>query len=268
MLRTVLLAGLAAAALATPNLSRAADTIYSCVPDEPRTTAPDRLVSVQVRLKPNGSFASVVYRAANGTVIDRAAQYENENGQEGNFRYWVGRLRNNPKVGIMGSLHRNRGQLFYYESVRDNLRGGKVVAQLISLCDGGRLDFAEGASPPPQYAPPQPDAPRPAPSPKLPDPEFKKFVDCVHAAAAVLAMASSEPAQTIVDAAAGECGKERMALANAMERNGFAKTYDFIDEMTKDMRPGLLALVLNARASAAKPAEQPARTEAAKGQPL
>ncbi len=268
MLRSTFLAGLAAIAFATASRSQAADTVYDCVPDEPRVTAPDRLVSVEIRLKPNGTFVSVVYRTANGTLIDRSTQYETINGEEGNFRYWVGRLRNNPNTGIMGSFQRNRGQLYYFETIHDNLQGGKTVAQVISVCDGGHLDYAEVAPPPAQVAPPPIPAPQPAPSPTLPDPEIKKFVDCVNAATVVLAGTSNEPAQTIVDAAAGECGKERIALADALERHGVTKSYEFVDGLIKDLRPSLLALVLNARASAAKPPDQPAKTEAAKGQPL
>jgi hypothetical protein len=38
---------------------------------EQRVTAPDRLVSVDITLTPNGEFASIVYRAANGAAYDR-----------------------------------------------------------------------------------------------------------------------------------------------------------------------------------------------------
>ncbi len=146
MLRNTLKAGLAVFALAMPARSLAADTVYYCTPDEPRVAAPDRLVSVAIRLQPNGAFVSVVYRAANGTVIDRSAQYQSINGQEKNFRYWVGRLRNNPNVGIMGSFQRHGDRLYYYETIHDNLQGGKVVSQVTSLCDGGRLDHSEAAT--------------------------------------------------------------------------------------------------------------------------
>ncbi len=225
-------------------------------------------MSVEIRLKPNGAFASVVYRAANGAVIDRAAQYENMNGQEGNFRYWVGRLRNNPNVGIMGSFQRNQGRLFYLETVHDSLQGGKTVAQVTSLCDAGRLDYGEVASSPPQSAPPPFQASQPAPSPTLPDPEIKKFLDCVDAATVALAAISNEPAQTVVEAAKGECPKEEVALENALERRGIAKSVDWLEGLMNEMRPNLLALVLNARASAARPPEGPAKTEPTKGQAL
>jgi hypothetical protein len=226
-------------------------------------------VSVEVKLKPNGAFVSVVYKAANGTLIDRAAQYENINGQEGNFRYWVGRLRNNPNVGIIGSFQRNQGQLFYSETVHDNLRGGNIVARVTSLCDGGHLDYADVASSPPQSAPAPPvQAPQAAPSPTLPDPEIKKFLACVDTAVVALAAISNEPAQTVVDAAKGECLKEEIALENALNRNGIAESVDWVDGLLKEMRPNLLAMVLNARASAAKPPGGPVRTEPTNGQPL
>jgi hypothetical protein len=60
----------------------------------------------------------------------------------------------------------------------------------------------------------------------------------VNAATVVLAGTSNEPAQTIVDAAAGECGKERMNLASALERHGVTKSYEFVDGLVKDLRPG------------------------------
>jgi hypothetical protein len=101
----------------------------------------------------------------------------------------------------------------------------------------------------------------------LPDPEIKKFVDCMNAATVVLTGTSNEPAQTIVDAAVGECGKERINIVNALENHGVTKSYDFVDGLIKELRPSLLALVLNARASAAKP-QEPAKTEPTKGQPL
>src|SRR5208337_5305063 len=73
MLRTALLCGVFARTLGVGRAALA-DTVLYCVPDEPRVTAPDRLVSVEVKILPNGNFASVVYRAANGATYDRGAQ--------------------------------------------------------------------------------------------------------------------------------------------------------------------------------------------------
>ena len=59
--------------------SAAAETTLYCVPDEPRVVASNRLVSVEVTVRPNGDFTSVVYRAANGASYDRGKQYYAEN---------------------------------------------------------------------------------------------------------------------------------------------------------------------------------------------
>jgi hypothetical protein len=72
MLRIAVLAGTAVLAIGTA-CPICAQTVYQCVPDEPRAAAPDRLVSVEITLKPNGEFASVVYRAANGPPMTEAS---------------------------------------------------------------------------------------------------------------------------------------------------------------------------------------------------
>ena len=79
---------------------------------------------------------------------------------------------------------------------------------------------------------------------------------------------SSEQAQTVVDAAFGECPHERFALEKAMERQGTAGPFEVIDGLAKEMRPNLLALVLNARAASSKSTEDPTKSEPAKGQSL
>jgi hypothetical protein len=76
MFRTALLAG--AAVLEIPC------TIASLTQ---RATAPDRLVSVEITIKPNGDFASVLYRAANGAAYSRGQQYEATSGQDGAEHY-------------------------------------------------------------------------------------------------------------------------------------------------------------------------------------
>ena len=65
----------------------------------------------------------------------------------------------------------------------------------------------------------QPQAPA-APPVFYPDSELKKFANCTDAAAVALATISSEPAQTVVDAAFGECLREHLAFENALERQG------------------------------------------------
>ena len=193
MLRTASVA--AVTVLALGGACRA-DTVYSCVPDEQRATAPDCLVSVEITLRPDGEFASVVYKAANGAFYSRGQQYETTNHQQGIDHYWTGRLRANHNVSIVGSLHLLDGRLVYYESIHDRLQADKIVAHVASVCDGGRSILVEATPPTP---------PAPAPSAQFPDREFKAFVDCVDAAAVALATISTEPAQTVVDAALGEC---------------------------------------------------------------
>ena len=256
MLRITFLTGAAVFALGTTSPS-IADTAYYCVPNEPRVTASDRLVSVEITLRPNGEFASVVYRAANGAAYDRGKQYEATNNQADGQQFWIGRLRGNRNVGMLGSFHTYGGRLFYVETVHDNLQGGKVVSQITSACDNGRPLVAE--------APPRASTPPSAPYPKA---ELQAFINCIDAAAVALATVSNEPAQTIVDAALGECPKERAALEGAAERQGIAQSVDFVDGLAKEARPTLLALVLNARVAASQSAGTPAKPEPAKGEPL
>ena len=106
----------------------AAETTLFCVPNEPRVAASDRLVSVEVTLRTNGNFASVVYRAANGASYDRSQQ----------------RIRRN--IGMVGSLYRDNGHLFYEETVHDYLQGGKVVSEIVSVCDEPVSPNANAAS--------------------------------------------------------------------------------------------------------------------------
>ena len=90
MFRTALLGGAALLAFGTARPAWA-DTVYYCVPNEQRATAPDRLVSVEITIKPNGEFDSVVYRAANGAAYSRGQQYEATSRQGGTEHYWRGR---------------------------------------------------------------------------------------------------------------------------------------------------------------------------------
>ena len=156
MLRTALLVGAAVLAIGAACPAHA-QTLYRCVPDEQRVTAPDRLVSVEITLKPNGEFASIVYRAANGAAYDRGKQYDGTNSQDGTGQhYWAGTLRANPNVAIVGSFYRRGDRLVYFETIHDKLRGGKVVAQVTSSCE----PIAAEATPPP--------APRALPSRLIP----------------------------------------------------------------------------------------------------
>lgn len=234
-----------------------ADTVYYCVPNEQRATAPDRLVSVEITTNPNGGFVSVVYRAANGATYSRAQQYDATSRQDGTEHYWTGTLRVNPNVGIVGALDQVEGRLVYHETISDKLHAGKIVAHVTSICDGGHPVVAES----PAQAPAAPSPPI-----SFPDREFKAFLDCVDAAALALATISSEPAETIVEAALGECPHERFAYEKALDRQG-ANSDEMLDVLAKKIRPDLLALVLNARA-AARSSGEPTRREPAKGEPL
>ena len=171
--------------------------MYHCEPDEQRATAPDRLVSVEITIKPNGDFASVLYRAANGAAYSRGQQYEATSGQDGAEHYWTGTLRTNRNIATVGAFHRVDGRLVYYETIHDKLQADKIVAHVTSICDGGHPIIAESAPPRTLTAP--------SPPVSFPDREFKAFLDCVDAAAVALATVSSEQAQTVVDAAFGEC---------------------------------------------------------------
>ena len=233
--------------------------MYHCEPDEQRATAPDRLVSVEITIKPNGDFASVLYRAANGAAYSRGQQYEATSGQDGAEHYWTGTLRTNRNIAIVGAFHRVDGRLVYYETIHDKLQADKIVAHVTSICDGGHPIIAESAPPRTLTAP--------SPPVSFPDREFKAFLDCVDAAAVALATVSSEQAQTVVDAAFGECPHERFALEKAMERQGTAGPFEAFDGLAKEMRPNLFALVLNARAAASK-STGPTKSEPAKGQSL
>jgi hypothetical protein len=115
--------------------SAAAETTLYCVPDEPRVVAPDRLVSVEVTVRPNGDFTSVVYRAANGASYDRGKQYYTENVFRDGRNYWIGTLRIHRNIGMIGSLYRDNGRLVYLETVHDELQGGKVVSRIVSACN-------------------------------------------------------------------------------------------------------------------------------------
>ena len=141
-------------------------------------TAPDRLVSVEITIKPNGEFGSVVYRAANGAAYSRGQQYEATSRQDGTEHYWTGTLRTNRNIGMVGAFYRVDGRLAYYETIHDKLQADKIVAHVTSICDDGHPIVAES---PPQQAPAAPSPPV-----SFPDREFKAFLDCIDAAAVEL----------------------------------------------------------------------------------
>ena len=175
MLRTAFLVGAAVLALGTACPARA-QTLYHCVPEEPRAMAPDRLVSVEITLRLNGEFASVVYRAANGAAYDRGEQYETTNSQDATGQhYWGGTLRANPNVAMVGSFSRKGDRLVYFETILDKLQGGKAVSQVTSIC---QPIVAE--APPPRAPAPEPTSP---PSPRERCEQYYGKAECDHAVA-------------------------------------------------------------------------------------
>ena len=250
MTRKTTLLALLGSAMLTVATAAQGQTTYQCNPDEQRVRAYDRLVSVEVVLNPDGSFSSVIYRAANGAVYDRSAQYASRNGYDPRtgHRYWVGTLRANPSVRMIGTLVYDKDdQATYYETIYDRY-GGRVVGHVTSYCE-----------PVVAKTEPAPPAPAPAPAPAWPSTESDAFMHCVNTAVVVLSAMSHEPAETIVDAALGECPKEHDALYDALERAGYG--HSAIDEFTKNARPVLLALVLNTRADAELHHQAPANGE-------
>lgn len=112
-----------------------AQTAYYCVPNEPRVTARDRLVSVEIRVLPDGEFDTVVYGAGNGASYDRGSQYRATNTFYNGQYVWIGKLRINQNVGMVGAFHRLNGRLFYVETVHDDHQGGKVISEVVSVCN-------------------------------------------------------------------------------------------------------------------------------------
>src|SRR5277367_5403419 len=131
MIRTAFLIGAAVLALGSACPARA-QTLYLCVLDG-QVAGPDQLVSVEIAIKPNGEFASIIYRAANGAAYDRSKQFDWKNSQDGNGQYyWTGTLRTNPNVAIAGSLSRKGDRLAYSETFSDKVQGS---AQITSTCE-------------------------------------------------------------------------------------------------------------------------------------
>jgi hypothetical protein len=130
MIRTTFIVGAAVLALGSACPARA-QTLYRCVPDG-QVVAPDRRVSFEIAITPNGEFGSIIFRAANGAAYDRGEQFDEQNRQDGNGqRYWTGTLRTNPNVTLVGSLSRKGDQLVYSETISDTILGN---VQITSTC--------------------------------------------------------------------------------------------------------------------------------------
>jgi hypothetical protein len=264
MLRAVLLSGVALLGLAS--YSASADTVYYCVPDEPRVAASNRLVSVEVTLKPDGEFASVVYRAANGAIYDRGQQYEAKNINNGAGQYWAGTLRINRNVGMLGSFRRVDGRLVYLETVHDNLQGGKIVSQVVSNCDGGQSTYAVAPptptpvpatpSPAPQEAPPpQPNAEAEAARSKLIDDAGKEYDECIRNQMKEIVPFSNEGAETIAQVITTKCAdKEEHFVEVGMAIYGVSRKEleNTLHDALETRRKNIVADVVTFRAELSK----------------
>jgi hypothetical protein len=130
MVRIVFLVGAAVLVLGSA-CPAGAQTLYRCVLDG-QIAAPNQPVSVEIAIKPNGEFASIIYRAADGAAYDRAKQFDEQNSQNGNGQHhWSGTLRTNPDVTIVGSLNRMGHRLVYSETISNKVLG---AAQITSTC--------------------------------------------------------------------------------------------------------------------------------------
>jgi hypothetical protein len=130
MIRIAFLIGAAVLALGSACPARA-QTLYRCVPDG-QVVAPDQRVSFEIAIKPDGEFASIIFRAANGAAYDRGKQYDGKNSQDGNGQhYWTGTFGTNPNVAIVGTLSRKGNRLAYSETISDSVLGN---VQITSTC--------------------------------------------------------------------------------------------------------------------------------------
>jgi hypothetical protein len=110
-----------------------AQTVYRCMPDGQVVAPPNRAVSFEIAIKPNGDFDSIIFKAADGTAYDRGMDFDKQNVQAGNNQHrWTGRLRTNPSDSIVGYLSREGDRLVYFEILSDPVLG---TAQIISTCE-------------------------------------------------------------------------------------------------------------------------------------
>jgi hypothetical protein len=130
MIRIASLIGAAVLALGSACPARA-QTLYRCVPDG-QAVAPDQRASFEIGITPNGEFASIIFRAANGAAYDRGEQFDEQNRQDGNGQhYWTGTSRTKPNVTMVGSLSRKGDRLVYSETIGDTILGS---VQITSTC--------------------------------------------------------------------------------------------------------------------------------------
>ena len=106
----------------------------------------------------------VWHRLANGTIIDRANQYNmTDNTDSDSFR-WTGRLNKNPDLWMQGTiLPRAGGHVLYVESLRDSVHGNKLVMHSEADCAPEEATAAPATPAAPQYVAPAPQTPYIAP---------------------------------------------------------------------------------------------------------
>src|SRR5271163_2946446 len=90
-------------------------------------------------------------------------------------------------------------------------------------------------------------------APSTPKVESAALVHCLHLAATALAIVSSEPAETIVNATRGKCSDKENDLIAAITRNAVPGASKIVDGTIAAMRRDLLATVLDIRTGVVAP---------------
>jgi hypothetical protein len=227
---------------------------YRCLPRETRATASDRLVGLDITTTTDGSFLSVVYRAANGASYDRGKQYLAQAHHDERGYYWEGHLRNNRSVGAVGSFMQGTSGRVYYETIHDIAKNDRIIATITADCEQA-------------YASAPPTAPRQPYSVNVAAHELDAYIDCTVKVATAFALLSQEPAVVVVDAAKGQCSGERLAYVHAADRAGVdgSEAASIVDDSGRDQ---LLGVVLRTRAAAQTHPPQGPDAAPVKSEPL
>ncbi len=207
-----------------------ADMVYHCRPYEMRSHASDRLLSVEVVTADQGAFKSVRYHAANGAYYDRGDQYIFDARGDGQGHYvWIGDLRSNPKVRMLGQFVDVSGATGYVERIYSKRYGQwRQTAEVISVCDEPTVVETE-TQPPPSTAPSSSES-----SPLLTSPPSNrdvwngqpmqkavaKYAKCLSDGTIAFALTSTEPAEVVIKAARGACVNEAGDLTDTAKLLG------------------------------------------------
>ncbi len=241
-----------------------ADYVYNCTPYETRFRATDRLVSVEVTTSNDGAFKSMVYHAANGAYYDRGDQYNAEGHSRGQGHYWIGELRSNPNVRMIGRFVAGSSGPVYVERVYGKRYGQwRQTSMVVSLCDTPIAQNELQAQPPAQT---QPSVPMPTPPPPAPpsNPEASSFwndvavksamttyVKCLHDGVIALASISSEPAEVVIRATRGTCFTESGDVVKAVMKQGVTEelAQEVVTTIDRNLNDQMLGAILMARAA-------------------